>query len=1031
MNITETALKLNRITVVLIAIVIIGGIVAANKLPQDEDPGFIIRTAMISTYFPGASPARVEQLVTDKLEKTIQEIPELDYVKSETRTGISIIYVNIKSDYKVLRPIWDELRRKVDKAKSELPDEVIGPFVNDDFGDVFGIILSLTGEGFKYAELKQIADDVRDEMLQIPDVAKVEIYGAQKEQVFVEFNNAKLAELKIPPVYLKSILDGRNIIIPGGNIDSGNERIALEPTGNFESIDEILKTVVTLPGRQEVVYLEDLVTITRGYIDPPSSKMHFNGTPGLGIGISMRDGGNIIELGEDIKKLHKKLLEMYPIGVEFEFVAFQPDRVTKKVSDFKSNLFQSILIVIVVMLVSLGIRTGILVASLIPVTILMALFVMRFFNIGIDQMSLAALLISLGILVDNAIVMSESIITQVKEGKEVKDAAIDSAKELARPLLSASLTTSFAFLPIYLAKSGVGEYTAPLFTVVTITLLSSWVLALTMTPLFCVWFLKSYKTGSSNSYNSKFYRNYRKFIGLILHNRVVSALVIITVFVSVMYCFKYVPKRFMPYSDINIITAVIEAPAGSRIEHTEKLISAFENYIKKELMTGPDRKEGIVNFSSFIGEGAPRYILTYNPEPPESSIGYIIMNINSSALVKPAIRKLETFCDNYLPDVTAKITRLPVGPPVDHPVAVRISGRDYEELFSIVDKVKSRLTATPGVRQIGDDWGSKTKKLMVRINQERARRAGVTSQDIAVSLQSMLSGITIGNYREDDSLIPIVMRSVAADRQDISKLETLNVYSLQSGVSTPLKQVADIEVIWEPSKIFRRDRLKTVEVYADLNEGYNAMKINSELVKWLDKEKTSWKLGYRYGIAGEAEESAKSNKSINDQLPTAGLLILLLLISQFNSFRRPMILMSIVPLGLIGVTGGLLIAKSYFGFMTLLGIVALSGIVINNANVLLDRIRIEIDDHGLSPQQAIIEAAQRRLRPILLTTLTTAGGLVPLWLGGGPMFEPMAISIIFGLLFATLITLAVVPVLYSLLFRVSYTGYRYPEENMQ
>lgn len=1029
MNITETALKLNRITVVLIAMVIIGGILAANKLPQAEDPGFIIRTAMVSTYFPGASPARVEQLVTDKLEKAIQEIPELDYVKSESRTGISIIYVNLKSDYKVLRPIWDDLRRKIDSAKNKLPDEVIGPFVNDDFGDVFGIIMSLTGEGFEYAELKKIADDVRDEILQIPDVAKVEIYGAQEERVFVEFNNSKLAELKIPPIYVKSILDGRNIIIPGGNINSGNERIALEPTGNFGSIDEILKTVVTLPGRQEVVYLEDLVTITRSYIDPPSSIMHFNGTPSLGIGLSMSEGGNIIELGKEIRKLHKRILEMYPIGVEFEFIAFQPDRVTKKVTDFKSNLFQSIFIVIIVMLVSLGLRTGILVASLIPVTILMALFVMSFFKIGIDQMSLAALLISLGILVDNAIVMSESIITQVKEGKEVKDAAIDSAKELARPLLSASLTTSFAFLPIFLAKSGVGEYTAPLFKVVTITLVSSWVLSLTMTPLFCVWFLKSNTGNNSNSYDTRFYKRYRKFIGLVLHNRLISISLIILLFFFAMFCFKYVPKRFMPDSDITIITAVIETPAGSKIEHTEKLVSNLENYIKKDLLTGPDRKEGIVNFGSFIGKGAPRYVLPYNPEPPEAGIAYIIMNISSNDSVAPTIKKLQNYCDNFLPDVTAKITRLPVGPPVDHPVAIRISGKTNEDLFAIVEKVKSKLSKMPGIRQIGDDWGSKTKKLLVKINQERARRAGVSSQDIAVSLQSMLSGITIGKYREDDSLIPIIMRSVAADRQDISKLETLNVYSLQSGIAIPLKQVADIEVEWEPSKIFRRNRLKTVEIYADLEAGFNAIKINTELVNWLETEKLSWKLGYRYGIAGEAEESAKSNKSINDQLPTAGLLILLLLVSQFNSIRKPLILMSIVPLGLIGVTGGLLVAKSYFGFMTLLGIVALSGIVINNANVLLDRIRIEIEDNGLVPQQAIIEAAQRRLRPILLTTLTTAGGLIPLWLGGGPMFEPMAISIIFGLLFATLITLAVVPVLYSLFFKVSYKGYIYKENS--
>ncbi|GAB6097668.1 efflux RND transporter permease subunit [Desulfatiferula olefinivorans] len=1018
MNLTALALRWNRLTVVLVAVIIIGGLLAAKHIPQAEDPGFIIRTAMVSTYFPGASPERVERLVTDKLEKAVQEIPELDYVKSESRTGISIIYVNIKNEYKKLRPIWDDLRRKVDAARTDLPDEIIGPFVNDEFGDVFGIIMTLTGEGFRYAELKDIADEVKDELLCIDDVARVDIYGAQDERIFIEFNNSRLAELGMSPMYVRQILDGRNIIIPGGSVTAGHERIALEPTGNFESAEEILKTVVTLPGKDEVVYLGDLVSMTRGYIDPPSSIMHHNGVPCLGLGISMRDGGNILTLGEEVSELRNRILELYPIGIEFDFLAFQPDRVHRSVSNFRDNLFQSIAIVIAVMLIALGLRTGVLVAGLIPVTIMMALLVMRFLGIGIDQISLAALLIALGILVDNAIVISESIMTQCREGKPVKQAAIDSAAELARPLLTASLTTSLAFLPIFMAKSSVGEYTAPLFKVVSITLVSSWFLALTVIPLLCVRFLKVAGSDGEGSYQTPFYKWYRRMIEAMLRHRLPVLGLIIVLFVAAMAGFRYVPKRFMPDSDRSIITALIRTPPGSDIHYTERQVAELERFIRSELMIGPDREEGVVNWGSFIGKGAPRYILPYSPEPPESSVAYMIINTTNFEAVMPAIQRLEHYCDTCLPDLTVKIARLPVGPPVNHPVAVRLSGKETDRLLALVDQVKERLRQMPGVRQTGDDWGMRTKKLVVRINQERARRAGVSSQDIAVSLQSMLSGVTIGRYRENDDLIPITLRSVAADRTDMSKLESLNVYALAGGRSVSLKQVADVEVVWEQSKILRRDRLKTVEVYADLYDGYNALEINEALTSWLDGGKRQWGLGYRYDIAGEAEKSAESNASIAEQLPFAAMLILLLLVAQFNSIRRPLILLSIVPLGMIGVTCGLLVAGSYFGFMTLLGIVALSGIVINNANVLLDRIRIEIEDNGLPPQRAIVEAAQRRLRPILLTTLTTAGGLIPLWIGGGPMFRPMAIAIIFGLLFATVITLGVVPMLYSLFFRV-------------
>jgi len=1017
MHITEAAIRLNRVTLVMILIVVLGGWVTLNRLPQDEDPGFIVRVAMVTTYFPGASPERVEQLVTDRLEKVIQEISQLDYVESESRAGISIIYVNMEEKYKHMRPIWDELRRKVDKEIRNLPEGVIGPFVNDDFGDVFGQVLALTGEGYTYRELKHVADEVRDELLRIDDVAKVDIVGAQKEQVFLEFNSARLARYGISPLMLQQVLSQRNIITPGGALESGQERINLEPTGNFEAVAEILDTVISVPGRKEVVYLKDLVTVTRGYKDPASDKMHFNGTPALALAISMSKGGDIISLGKSVEAFKERLERLYPIGVELHHLARQPERVHKSVSNFLTNLMQSIAIVCLVMLVSLGLRTGLLVASLIPVTILMAFLIMGFFGIGIDQVSLAALLISLGILVDNAIVMSESIMTQVREGQSVAEASVNSAKELARPLLTASLTTSFAFLPIYMAKSSTGEYTAPLFKVVTITLVSSWVLALTMIPLFCVWFLKVAPEDGEAAYDTPFYRRYRGVLKGCLSHRWLFVATMCLAFVVAMYGFRYVPKRFMPDSDRSIITATVETPPGSDIAHTEAMVNRIEAFITDNVMAN-EGGEGVVNWGSFIGKGAPRYIISYRPDPPESSFAYMLINTTSFDAVAEVVRKLQAFCDEELPEVRASVSRLSVGPPVNHPVAVRISGKSEKELFALVDGLKSRLRQEPGIREVGDDWGRRTRKLVVRVHQERARRAGITSRDIAISLQGSLSGIQVGQYRENDDLIPIVVRSVAADRNDLKKLEGLRVYSITTGRSVPLSQVAEMETAWQNGKIIRRDRLRTVEVYADLYDGYNAMAINGKISSWLAEQSRRWDLGYRYEVAGEAEKSAKANQAIADELPIAAMLIMLLLVLQFNSLRRTMLLICIVPLGLIGVTVGLLVAQSYFGFMTLLGVVALSGIVINNANVLLDRIRIEIDENGLEPSDAVVVAAQRRLRPILLTTLTTAGGLIPLWVGGGPLFEPMAVSIIFGLIFATVITLGMVPVLYALFFRV-------------
>ncbi len=1035
MSLTAAAIKNDRVTLVLLAVLVVAGIQAYFGMPRAEDPGFVVRTAMVLTYFPGASPERVEQLVTDKLEKAIQEIPQLDSVVSQSKSGVSVVFVNIQERYKEMRPIWDDLRRKVERVAAELPSGVRRPIVNDEFGEIFGTIVTLTGDGFTYAELKDAADDLRDELLLIPEVAKVEISGDQEERVFVEYKNARLAELGLSPLQLRSILESRNIINPGGQVRTESEEIVLEPSGSFESVGDVARTLITLPGRGGLIYLEDVARVYRGYVDPPKTKMRAAGEPGLALAVSLREGGNILALGEAVRETVDGVRARSPIGLELDYVVFQADAVHRKVDDFVGNLVQAVAIVMAVMLLSLGLRTGLVVASLIPMAIVASFIFMSLFDVGVNQMSLAALIIALGMLVDNAIVMTESIVVQMREGKPALDAAIDSANELRMPLLTSSLTTASAFLPIYLAKSTTGEYTAPLFVVVTITLLCSWVLSLTMIPLLSVKFLRAGKRGAGSGpaagsadpgFDSPFYRWYRGVLLAGLRRRAVALGLAAAALAGALLLLRFVPVIFFPPNDRATLTAELRLPTGSPLAATERLAVAVDGFIRDELAAPAgdgDGAEGVTTWATFVGEGAPRFILPYAPEPSSPEYAMVLANATSREFVDVAVARLREFCARF-PGLNAQVDPLPLGPPTENPVEVRISGRDPDAVFDLVDRVKSKLEEIPGTREISDNWGARSKKILVEINEARARRAGVTNQDVALSLQTLFSGIDTTEYREGDKVIPVTLRSEQAS-QDPSRLGSLNVFSQATGRSVPLSQVADAELAWQPSNIRRRDRLKTVTVASELDPGVTAAEIVAAMTPWLEEESAGWPPGYGWELGGEHEASAKANASIVAQLPVAGLIIVLLLVAQFNSLRRPAIILITIPLGIIGVILGLLVMRSYFGFMTLLGIISLSGIVINNAIVLLDRIRIEIEDNGLTPQRAVIESSQRRLRPILLTTFTTLGGLIPLYVGGGPMYRPMAVAIIFGLLFATLLTLGLVPVLYSLFFRVDFRSFSY------
>ena len=1018
MNITQFAISNNRVTIILVVLLILLGISTYFTLPKAQDPGFIIRAAQITTYFPGASPERVENLITDKIEKAIQEMPEIDFITSQSRTGISVITPNYKESYKNMRPIFDDLRRKVEDIEGTLPQGIDGPHVNDDFGDVYGIIYGLMGDGFSYRELKDIADEIKDELLKVDDVAKVQLQGIQDEVVFVEYNNARLTELGLSPQQLNADLASLNIISSGGSIRVGPERITLEPTGNYESVEELKKTVIQLPNEGGIVYLEDIATVYRDYEDPATQRARVDGKPAIIISISMTEGGNIVDLGARLDKEIPFIESQYPHGIVLQKLFFQPDYVNRDVSKFMNNLGQAVGIIIAVLLVFLGLRTGLLVATMVPVVVVLTFVAMEIFGITINQVSLAALIIALGLLVDNAIVVAEGVLVRLEQGEKVISAAVAVCNELMLPLLISSLTTAAAFLPIFLAESTVGEYTADIFKVVTIALMISWVLAMTFLPLMTTLFLQVKNKKSSKE--SSLDKRYESILRWALNNRLIFLVFVVVIFFVALQGLGLVPKVFMPPKTDSIINAQFNMPRGTDIEQTTDVIADIEHYFNEHHLVAEESGDaGINSWVSFIGLGAPRYVLTVNPDPRDARLAQLIINTNSYLDIPDVIEQTQNYLREKYPDLEVKMKKLENGAPIDYPIEIRVLGKDIQKLYEITGTIKNKLLETSGVADVVDDWGLQTKKLKVTVDQSRARRAGVTSEDVAVSLQAGLSGIELTEYREGDELIPITLRSVSADREDLAKLDGMTIYSKTTGNSVPLKQVADVTIEWQPPVIYRRDRQRAIKIGVQLVPDITPNEVNQEFRPWLVEFAQSWPRGYKFQEGGEAEESGDANAAIAAKLPLAGMIILLLLVGQFNSLRKTTIILTTIPLGMIGVTVGLLVANSIFGFMTILGVISLAGIIINNAIVLIDRIQIELEE-GKDTHFAILDAAKQRMRPILVTTATTIGGMLPLWISHDPMFETLAIAVIFGLAFATVITLLFVPVLYSILYRVKY-----------
>ena len=1024
MNITKTALSYNQVTFLIVGLVVILGLAAYSQLSRDAMPPFTIRTCSIVTTFPGASPERVETLVTDKIEKVIQEIPELKTVTSESRTSLSIIRAQLNAEIaqEDLQAIWDKIRRKIQAIESELPDNIMGPDIKDDgLGVVYGIQLGLEADGYTYAEMKTYADEIRDDLIRLKEASRVEIAGAQEEQIFIEYDNASLAQYGISSNQIKNSISTTNIVFPGGQVGLGKELIVIEPTGNFETLEDVKGTLISV-GREKVK-LGDIAQVRMGYKEPQESIVKINGNNGLVIAVALQEGANLTNLGETIDEKIATYNSTLPFGINVKRIASQDTYVNKKVDDFVGNVLQSILIVLFVMLIFLGLRTGLVVASLIPLAMVMSLLIMNMLNVGLNQVTLASLIMALGMLVDNAIVVSESILVKMEKGVSAREAAISSSQELAIPLLISTLTTSAAFLAFFLAENTMGEMMGNIFIVITIALLSSWIMALSIVAMLAVYTMKV-KAKKGEEKPSVFDRMnvvYKRILVTVLNYPRLFIVGIIAVFIGSLMLFPVLPFIFMPDSDRNLVVVDVDLPLGSKIAETEAITDQLSSFIDQELRVSEDSidaKYGVSSWASFISKGPNSYDLGYQPGQANSGYAHMLLNTTHFEANPMVIEALDDYAFEQFPNAEISVSPLGSAGGAKYDVGVRITGKDSEALLQLAQQVKNKMATMEGTKNIKDDWGPKIKKVRIDIDQDKAGRAGVSNQDIALSLQTALSGMDIGDFRDLDGNIPIMMANLERDDIEVLDLESINIFSQATGQNVPLVQVANIDLDWQIAKIFRKDLNRTITVTCDAKTGFTARDLTDELMPYMEEQKASWEAGYTYSFGGESEASAEALGAVGEKLPIAGFLILFLLMLQFNSYKKTIIVLLSIPLGLIGVILGLILFNSYFGFMAYLGLISLAGIVINNAIVLLDRIEIEQNEFNRNPYDSIIAAAQQRFRPILLTTFTTVLGLIPLYLGGGLMWEPMAVAIMIGLLFATVITLLFVPVLYKLFFRV-------------
>jgi multidrug efflux pump subunit AcrB len=1012
MSITSLALSRRTFSGVVLVGIFVYGLSLLVGYPSQENPEFTIRQAVVTTYFPGLSAAQVEDLITKQVEEEIRRIPEVEHIESSSRTGVSLIKVIVYDRYFELDNIWTDLRNRMNDLVGQLPDGSRGPFVDDDFGRVAVASIALTGHGFDYAEMRDVASDLRDQLYTTDGVSQVVIHGIQEENVFLEVNGARLSQLGVELSSIVKTLEGQNIVMPGGSIDVDGQEFVFEPTGSFASLDQIEDLAISIRGGAGVVRLGELLTVRRDYVDPQDKPAFYQGEPALVLEVAMSSGGNVVELGKRLEKEVSRFEANLPVGYQLNFATFQPKIVEVSISDFMGNLYQTVAIVLIVVVLFLGWRTGIVVGMIVPLTLLLALPFMNLLNIPFHGVSIAAMIISLGLLVDNGVVMAEEIRTRVQAGEDRYAAAISAGGALGMPLLTSSLTTILAFMPLMLAENSTGEYMRSLSQVIAITLLSSWVLALFATPVLCVWFVPEVgdKKEPESASMVGMVASYRGLVGTALRHRAIFLLGMGVLFIGGLVLFRQVPNQFMPLSERSQYMVFLDLAAGTHVEHTRDEALRLATWLR-DTEENPDVEDHII----YVGYGGPRFVLNFAPSDPAPHRAFVLVNTVAGADVGQQIERTRNYLDAGFPDVRARVQRLSQGTSEVGAVDIRVSGPDREVLVALADQASEAMAAVPGIANLRDDWENRVGRVIVDVDQYQARLAKVSSQETAGTLQLLFSGVNVSEFREGDLSLPIVARSDKSGRHRLDQVATTDIYSAARGASVPLLQIADFDVVWELGEVSRRDMTRTVTISAN-HPRLSADELVTAILPAL--EALERPAGYSIEVGGEVENSAKARAALFASVPTCGLLIVLLLVFQFNSLRKPLTIILTIPLSLIGAALGLWITGASFGFAPLLGLLSLAGIIINNAIVLIDRIETQTLA-GLTEYDAIIEAAAQRLRPILMTTLTTILGLMPLMFFGGSLWFGMSVVIAFGLGVGTLLTLGVVPVLYATLFRVA------------
>ena len=1005
MNPAAFALR-KRTAMVVMTIMLIGaGILSYQKLGRLENPDFTFKTALVVTPYSGASPFEVEEEVTDPIEEAIQSMSQLEEVYSTSMDGLSIIYVDILKTFSKdqLPQIWDELRKKISDIQSQLPPGAGPSIVNDDFGDVYGVFFALTGEDYTYAELKEYAENLKTELLSCDDVAKIAFWGLQQEVIYVEFERAKITELGLSPQMIAGTLQAQNAVQPSGKVEIDGNYIRITPTGDFASEQVIAELYVG--GGDELVRLGDIAEIKRGYYDPAHNKMTFNGKPAIGLGVSTIVGGNVITMGESIKVKLVELEQTRPQGIELDSIYYQSEMVTEAVNGFVLNLIQAVVIVVVLLMFFMGWQSGLLIGAVLLLNICGTLLGMYVLDITLQKISLGALILALGMLVDNAIVVADGILIRVERGESREEAAKEVVRDTQWPLLGATFISILAFTAIGFAPGNIGEFCRSLFDVMTISLLFSWVLAVTITPLFCVWFLKIPDTYGEDPYDKPMFRRYRKVLHLTIHHRPITVAVTVALLLAAVWGFKFVPKSFFPGSPTPYFYINYWLPAGTHIDRTAKDLAEIDDYVRS--------LDGVKQTSAFAGEGTLRFMLSYNYETADSSYGMILIETENYRDIKGLVPQIEAYLKENYPQAEPYCSTIPNGPPLAFYVEARFYGPDKKVLEGIGFQALEIMQAEPTAKDTRLDWRQPVKVLRPEFSETQARRVGVSRSDLAQSLQLNFNSTPVGLYRERNEMIPIMFRPPEAERVSIDNFADVQIWSAVNQTFIPIGQVVTgVKSEWEWPYIMRRDRRNSITARCNPVAG-----LPDTLRMRMAEQIESIELppGYRFEWAGEFKESAEAQAPLGKTFPVCLLGMFIILIWLFNSVRRPLIIFMTVPLSIIGVTSALLLTGLPFGFMSILGFLGLSGMLIKNAVVLIDEIELQLCK-GVEPYKAVLDSSVSRMRPVMMAAGTTILGMAPLL--ADALYSGMAVTIMGGLFAATFLTLIVVPVAYTLVYRI-------------